>query len=243
LRIAEDKSVGGTATGIASSLATEVCGNLKLISPEMQEIYPFLGYPRGTSPAPLIAERISRLVEESSSCLEPLGTFSVYPLSKRTGHSMTVGDVTIRGDIAQYLEHADRVAVFLVTIGERISRHSSDLRRSGDAFAAWVVDAFGSWATEAAADALMERLRHHLGAEEALTLRYSPGYCGMEMSQQRKLFRLISADSIGVQLLPSLLMQPLKSISGLVGLGPKEGVLTFLSACDRCPQVGCHMRR
>jgi len=141
------------------------------------------------------------------------------------------------------MEHADRVAAFVVTVGEEISKHATRVRLGGDAFAAWAIDAFGSWAAEAAADALMERVHRHLRNEEALTLRYSPGYCGMEMSQQRQLFRLVNARSVGVKLLPSLLMQPLKSISGLVGLGPKEAISSYRSPCDRCPQVGCHMRR
>jgi len=38
-------------------------------------------------------------------------------------------------------------------------------------------------------------------------------------------------------------MQPLKSISGIVGLGPREVVGIHLSPCERCPQIGCHMRR
>jgi cobalamin-dependent methionine synthase I len=74
-------------------------------------------------------------------------------------------------------------------------------------------------------------------------MRYSPGYCGMDLRQQQNLFRLVPAESIGITLLPSQLMQPMKSVSGIVGLGPKELVGGNLSPCDRCPQVGCHMRR
>jgi hypothetical protein len=209
----------------------------------MAEIYRYLGYPRGTSPGGPIAKQIKRLAKESLSCLEPRGTFSVYPVTDRKTLSLRVGQVTIHGNIGEFMEHADRVAVFVVTVGEAISRRAVRSRQGGDAFGAWVMDAFGSWAAEASAEALMERIQRHLWDDEALTLRYSPGYCGMTMPQQRKLFRLVNADSVGVKLLPSLLMQPLKSISGLVGLGPKEAVSSSRSPCDRCPQVGCHMRR
>ena len=209
----------------------------------MTQIYPYLGYPRGTAPGSQIAEHVERLVEESLSCLEPRGTFSIYPVRNQKARSLRVGDLTIHGNIGEFMEHADRVAVFVVTVGEGISKRAISARQGGDAFAASVVDALGSWAAEAAADALMERIHRHLREQEALTLRYSPGYCGMEMSEQRQLFRLVRADSVGVRLLPSLLMQPLKSVSGLVGLGPREAISSYQSACDRCQQVGCHMRR
>jgi cobalamin-dependent methionine synthase I len=65
----------------------------------------------------------------------------------------------------------------------------------------------------------------------------------MEISQQRKLFPLMQAEAVGVRLIPSMLMHPLKSISGLVGLAPKEAVSSYHSPCDLCPRTGCSMRR
>ena len=244
MRFSETKSIRRrAAVESASPLATEVRADLKLAAPDASEIVRYLGYPLGRSPGSRIARHVEQLVKESLSCLEPRGTFSLYPITERKKRSLRVGHLTICGNIGEFMEHADRVAAFVVTVGEGISKRASSARQGGDAFAAWVVDALGSWAAEAAADALMVRVQRHLRDQEALTLRYSPGYCGMEMSQQRQLFRLVRADSVGVKLLPSLLMQPLKSISGLVGLGPKEAISSYRSACDRCPQVGCHMRR
>ncbi len=222
---------------------SEVCTNLELIPPDLTEIFPYLGYPRGTSPGSRTAEHLRILILESLRYLDPRGTFSIYPVTKPVMNSLRLGEVTIRGDVAKFMSGADRVAVFAVTIGETISTRSTAMRRAGDAFGAWVMDAFGSWAAEAAADALMHRLQRRLHAGEALTLRYSPGYCGMAMSQQKKLFALLNTSEIDVTLLPSLLMQPLKSISGLVGIGPQEKIGNDRSACDRCPQVDCHMRR
>jgi hypothetical protein len=244
LSLTETKPVHRRAeTEFDPPVAGEVCADLRLARPHVEEIYPYLGYPSGTSPGPQIAEHVRRLVAELFSCLEPRGIFSVYQVTDRKTRSLRLGRFTVRGNIGEFLEHADRVAVFVVTAGEEVSTRSTSTRQGGDALAAWIVDAFGSWAAEAAADALMERVHGHLRDQEALTLRYSPGYCGMRMSQQRQLFRLVNAGSIGVKLLPSYLMQPLKSISGLVGLGPNESISSYRSPCDRCPQVGCHMRR
>lgn len=164
-------------------------------------------------------------------------------MARRTARSICLGEVTISGTVGKYLDHSDRAAVFVVTAGSEISHLVQAAAAGGDAFTAWVRDAVGSWATEAAADALMLRIRRHLREKQELTLRYSPGYCGMTIGNQQKLFRLVSAEAVGVTLMPSLLMHPLKSISGLVGLATAESIGRYRSPCDRCPRTGCHMRR
>ena len=228
---------------LSAALATEVCPDLAIGPAAAVELHRYLGYPPEAAPAPGMAERIAQMVAEARPCLRPRGTYSVYAVSSRTAHSLKLDRTTISGNIGEYLEEADRVAVFAVTVGEGISHLAESAAKDGDALAAWVMDAVGSWAAEAAADALMLHLRRHLRNEEELTLRYSPGYCGMDIGQQRKLFQLMQSDAVGVRLMPSLLMHPLKSISGLVGLAPKEAVSRFHSPCDICPLVGCHMRR
>jgi hypothetical protein len=234
---------GATGELISAALATEVCLDLTAALPDTAEIYRQLGYPHEAIPVPRIAQRIEQIVSEAQPCLKPQGTYSLYAVTGRTPRTLQLGEATISGNVGEFLAPARRVAVFVVTVGETISRLAEDAVESGDVFAAWVVDALGSCAAEGAADALMERIRPHLHDQEALTLRYSPGYCGMDMAQQRMLFQMVRADSVGVRLLPSLLMRPLKSISGLVGLGPKEAVNSYRSPCDYCPQVDCHMRR
>jgi hypothetical protein len=38
-------------------------------------------------------------------------------------------------------------------------------------------------------------------------------------------------------------MQPLKSVSGLIGIGLAEQVQSYGSPCDRCELYACSMRR
>ncbi len=228
---------------IAAAQTAETCPALIIPAPSAAEIHRALGYPREAAPAPAMAERIARIVAEAVPCLQPRGGYTLYPISSRSAHPLQLESVTITGSIGEYLRDAERVAVFVATVGEEISLHAAAASKNGDAFAAWILDAVGSWAAEAAAEALMLRLKPHLREQQALTLRYSPGYCGMEMTQQRKLFQLLQADAVGVTLLPSLLMHPLKSISGLVGLAPESAIQQYRSPCEICPRTSCHMRR
>jgi Vitamin B12 dependent methionine synthase, activation domain len=213
------------------------------IALRVPDILRSLGYPRDATPPAQVVRSTKRILIEARPWLQPRGTYSLYALTKLTAHSLEIGGATIKGDVGEFLHGAERVAVFMVTVGSEISRQAETRCRVGDAFAGLTLDAIGSWAAEAAAEALMKQLRSRLRPGESFTLRYSPGYCGMDLRQQRTLFKLAPAGSAGISLLPALLMQPLKSISGIVGLGPRKVVGIHLSPCERCPQVGCHMRR
>jgi hypothetical protein len=213
------------------------------IALQVADILRSLGYPREATPPPKVVRSTEQILAEARFWLQPRGTYALYAVTRQTAHSLEIGGATIAGNIGEFLHGADRIAVFMVTVGSEITRRAGARCRAGDAFAGLALDAIGSWAAEAAAEALLERLHSQLRAGESFTLRYSPGYCGMDLEQQRTLFKLAPAGSVGISLLPSLLMQPLKSISGIVGLGPRETVGIHLSPCERCPQVGCHMRR
>ena len=223
-------------------LAVEILPRLT-ITLRVPDILRSLGYPREATPPAQVVRSARQILTEARPWLQPRGTYALYTVTRLTAHSLEIGGATIAGNIGEILHGAERVAVFMVTVGSEISRQAEARCRVGDAFAGLTLDAIGSWAAEAAAEALMKQLGSQLRPGESFTLRYSPGYCGMNLKQQRTLFKLAPAGSVGISLLPTLLMQPLKSISGIVGLGPRKVVGIHLSPCERCPQIGCHMRR
>jgi len=51
------------------------------------------------------------------------------------------------------------------------------------------------------------------------TNRYSPGYCQWDVGDKHKILSLSGEDPCGRKLKSSALMNPVKSISGLIGLG------------------------
>jgi hypothetical protein len=75
-------------------------------------------------------------------------------------------------------------------------------------------------------------------------LRFSPGYCGWNISAQRKLFDTLGPHKIGIALNKSYLMQPIKSISGVVISGEKK-IFDFddaFSFCQDCSTHECRAR-
>jgi len=202
-----------------------------------------LGYPAGTAPEPRLAAELERRRDQALAALAPRGVLATYPVGEATSRSLALGEVTITGRVAEFLAGVERVVIFVVTVGPAVSHLATAACREGDALGGFVLDACGSWAAEAAADALVEGLRAEVGGDVGLTPRFSPGYCGMALDQQRALFQLVEAGAIGVTLSESCLMQPEKSVSGLVGIGPRELAAVRRPPCAICPEAGCHMRR
>jgi hypothetical protein len=235
-----------TGSGVRlAPLVFEVCADLELGRPPADEVRRHLGYPVHALPAARIADRIEAVTDAAAGVLRPCGAFAIHAVTGQTPHRLHVAGATIRGDVARFVGTVDRIAVVVATAGPGISELSDRFAAEDDSLGAWIADAIGSWAAEAAADAVSDRVRAHAGPGETVTLRYSPGYCGMAMTQQAVLFGLVDAEAAGVALLPSMLMRPLKSVSGIVGIGlaAGPGAAASASPCDACGRVGCHMRR
>ena len=152
------------------------------------------------------------------------------------------GENAARTPLDAIYPRADRLALFAVTIGEPIVREISHLFALNEFALGAMLDAAASEGTERAA-ARLESVCHERHVREATrtadvhTLRFSPGYCGWHVSGQKKLFRLLGPESIGLTLSESCLMHPLKSISGVLVSGPAaifrfEADFPFCSECD-----------
>ncbi len=212
------------------------------------EVLRYLGYPVGVEPNDRIDDILSRWITEASLRAAPRATYVVMPVDSkdrrhlrvRTGSSVT----EFRGAIGEFLGASLSVAAFIATAGPKVEHLSTRLLRDGDDLAAMIVSAVGAERAEAAEAVVIDQLREEFGSDGlAPTLPYSPGYCGMKLTEQTKLFELFGGNSVGVTLTTDCLMQPIKSVSGLIGLGPAEDVETHGSPCQRCELSNCDMRR
>jgi len=70
--------------------------------------------------------------------------------------------------------------------------------------------------------------------------RYSPGYCTWDVSEQKKLFSFFPDRFAGITLSDSSLMNPIKSVSGIAGIGKDIKHLGYV--CDNCTVVDCVFR-
>lgn len=224
--------------------APEVVLECAELEPDFEEVLRYLGYQANSSVLPLVMARVQQALEASRGRLRPRGIYRVYRVRYSNRHCLELaGGARLYGRIGEFLGSAEQAAVFLATAGEQVVAMAEEAMRARDSLGGLIYHALGSALAEAMVERIVEQLQRGLGRGEALTMRYSPGYCGIPLSEQRTLFRLIDAGRIGVELLPTLIMRPVKSVSGVIGIGPLEKVRAYGNPCDSCPLTDCRMRR
>lgn len=155
-----------------------------------------------------------------------------------------------RTPLADIHPRAHSLALFVGTLGEPVSREIADLFAGRDPAFAYVLDTVASEAADTLATritAMAEaRAKAHGAAPPAsAALPYSPGYCGWHVSGQAALFaELDPGPETGVVLNDSCLMQPLKSVSGVVVVAAREAhdIVTDFDCCDVCATRHCQDR-
>ena len=151
--------------------------------------------------------------------------------------------------VADIFSRADHLALFAVTVGKRIGEEIGGRFCVNDSAVGSMLDSVASAAADKLAGAIESRYRTSLQqgkqtGRDMAVLRYSPGYCGWHVSGQKKLFEFLRPEKIGITLRDSYLMDPLKSVSGVVIAGPRE-IHDFEDTypfCSQCGDRGCRER-
>ncbi|WP_293710073.1 vitamin B12 dependent-methionine synthase activation domain-containing protein [uncultured Parabacteroides sp.] len=154
------------------------------------------------------------------------------------------GDVTLQPGrrISGYMAGASEVALFICTAGAAFTDLSQAYQQNGDFLEAFVVESIGSATVENAMDKVQQRLEEEMaGQGKKITNRYSPGYCEWPLSGQRELFAYIGDHPTGITLNESCLMQPIKSVSGIIGIG--DAVKKRPYGCQICNSATCVYRK
>jgi hypothetical protein len=140
---------------------------------------------------------------------------------------------------------AGRVWLFAGTVGERLSAEIGGRFASGDPAAAVMLDAAASEAAELLVGHLERELTARAsGGPRTAVLAYSPGYCGWHVSGQRALFAALRPEEIGITLNEACLMEPLKSVSGVLVAGHPD-IHEFdddFPFCGECTTRDCRLR-
>jgi hypothetical protein len=110
-----------------------------------------------------------------------------------------------------------------------------------DLLKGFVCDVVGSEIVEAAADLMQAELEETMiRSGKKITNRYSPGYCGWDVADQHKIFKLVNSGFCGIRLTESALMDPVKSVSGIIGIGKEVKLNPY--TCKMCNMTDCIYR-
>lgn len=209
-----------------------------------QEIFTILGYADGEAPDYLHHTFSEIIAEAGAYCHIQTGLVQCDKIQHLENHQIRVDDVdlNIGKTIAVQLRKAESLALFVCTIGPKLEEWAKQLMNEGDFFKGYMADAVASQTVELAIDAVQNFLEKDL-AENGLktTNRYSPGYCGWAVSDQQNLFSLLPTNICDIHLTESSLMLPIKSVSGIIGIGPNVRKMDY--TCRLCDMKDCFYRR
>lgn len=154
------------------------------------------------------------------------------------GTELSVGRV-----IGRQLRGSEAFALFVATAGAEFEELQFRLKDDDDMVRTFIADSFGSVIAELTADMMERSLQSGIAARGwHHTNRFSPGYCGWHVSGQQQLFSLFAdGRTCGVRLTESSLMLPIKSVSGVIGLG--SGVRRLDYSCGLCGLTDCYKRK
>ena len=198
----------------------------------LSELYEQMGYEQAV-PDEATVKETDMIIAEVKGFLRPRFSFFV----QRELPDFAIGKI-----IERQLKGAEAYAFFICTAGVEYEAFQERLKKEGDMVRVFIADALGSVIAEKAADQMELSLQENidkLGWHH--TNRFSPGYCGWHVSQQQLLFPLFKGETCGVKLTESSLMLPIKSVSGIIGLGPNVRHLDY--TCGLCDFKQCYKRK
>lgn len=203
-----------------------------------------LGFPDGVLPEPF-DQYVAEAIQKAESLCDIRGAFCFPEKSEFTTNNSQILidgiEFGIGKTVAKELRNSTSVALFICTAGKEISQKSKELLTGENPVLDYIFDTLGSMIVETATDQLQKEIRriaHSQGL--SITNRYSPGYCKWSVADQHKLFSFFPPNCCGISLTDSALMSPIKSVSGMIGLGKEVKFREY--TCDLCSQVECFHR-
>jgi hypothetical protein len=171
----------------------------------------------------------------------PKALYKVCYIEQRTKDGIDLEGVRFESRVlCRNLTEVERVFPYIATCGTELDTVQIP---HNDMLAQYWLDGLKELALRTAVEHLKDHLGEQFGLDATKLSTMNPGSGNRDVwqiSQQRQLFRLLGdvQESIGVRLTDSFLMQPNKTVSGI--LFPAE--VPFVS-CQLCTRENCSRRR
>ncbi|WP_295959378.1 vitamin B12 dependent-methionine synthase activation domain-containing protein [uncultured Alistipes sp.] len=181
---------------------------------------------------------------EIAAVCRPCYGYEIYRNEGVSERTVGLGGVSLKTGpvITPCLKDAEEFALIVATAGAEFEALLRRIKASGDIVREFLADMVGS----EIAEAIGTVLSRNLAAEQAergyaVSNSYSPGYCGWHVREQQILFSLLPKHPCGITLSESCLMTPIKSISGIIAVGPR--VIKAPYGCAICGRKDCYKKR
>ncbi len=183
------------------------------------------------------AARLEAVAADAQAVAKPKAVCKVAFIESRGEDHVVVDGITLTSRVLRVnLEEVHRVFPHVATCGTEMDEWSSSI---DDMLESYWADRIKEMALRSARQALDEHLQDRF--RPGRMSRMNPGSLpDWPLKEQRKLFALLGdpKEDIGVELTQSLIMVPLKSVSGISF--PTEA---DFASCQLCPREDCPGRR
>ncbi len=142
--------------------------------------------------------------------------------------------------ILRQFQSASQYYLFIETAGQEYEAWKAETEIKSEPLQQYILDALGSCIVEGCTRYLLRQITRRLPEGWGKTLPLSPGYCEWDTGEQLQLFSLFSTAPLPVTLTPSCVMQPVKSASGIIGIGEHIGKSPI--PCKICNKTDCFRR-
>ncbi|WDN87186.1 hypothetical protein BuS5_00154 [Desulfosarcina sp. BuS5] len=198
-----------------------------------------------------LVTKAEEVLNESKNLLQPAAAYEQIKILEVTNNAVLCSGINAPkvwlniGQCSELMKKAAAAITSVVTIGFELDKRVKNLNLQGDYLSAWLMDAIGLIALEQAVSkiqrtAVIEAKKNMWRTGPFL----SPGSIdGWPLSEQKKFCSLVPIDRIDVQLNKSNVLVPLKSVSGIIGIGPEYSSGKIESICRFCAQSSsCRIR-
>lgn len=185
--------------------------------------------------SPRLVETAERALEEGRALLQPQTLYRELGVEVLRHERLMLEDgLALSGElVSEHLGPAERVVLIICTVGEALETHAGEVSSDNIVYGL-ALDGVGSAAVESLANAACKHFEDQ-AAEGGLqsSIPLSPGMVGWPVDKgQPEIFTILEPAQINISLSEYGLMMPRKSLTMVLGFGPK--MQTAGRTCDYC---------
>lgn len=189
----------------------------------IEEVCAIMGFEPENNPEDF-NQIIAEAIQKANTIYKAAGGFTVFSNCNVniTGNIIQIDNQLFHPDriVVSQLKEAQKIAVFVCTAGKAIVDAANKAFNDGDLLLGYTFDSIGSVAADKTAKKLERELEIMVSTDSLkISDRFSPGYCEWDVAEQHQLFSLLPPHFCGVELTSTALMEPVKSVSGIIGIG------------------------
>lgn len=213
-----------------------------MLQPNTDEVLRYLG--AGADAPDSLRRQVTDMAQELAQRIQPRYTYRLYPLTRgRELFYLSQTGITLAGRTAgTMLESCDQAVLLCCTLGAEFDALLR-ARQVRDMAQAVILDACGSALVEAGCDALGAELAGQF-PDKHLTDRFSPGYGDLPLTLQPLICTALDTRRrLGVHVTASLLLNPSKSVTAILGLSDQPQ-MARVRGCAYCSmKETCSLRK